>query len=174
MKTQVSRRIPRHTASAVKVSVEVWITTALLSREHFPDRQEFSIAEIVARAEKEDLAGSLRPGVYTHVVQHCVANRPPSPARYRMLFETRPGFRCLYRPGLAYHFGRDGGKSLPDKEEIPPAYLALRDWYEQTYAHGSNSLSAGDALLALRGLGKEIWADEDPDEYVRRLREGWE
>ena len=31
-----------------------------------------------------------------------------------------------------------------------------------------------DPILALRGLGKEIWADEDPDEYVRRLRKGWE
>jgi hypothetical protein len=26
-------------------------------------------------------------------------------------------------------------------------------------------------LLALRGSGKELWADEHADEYVRRLRE---
>jgi hypothetical protein len=31
-----------------------------------------------------------------------------------------------------------------------------------------------DPLLALRGSGKELWADEHADEYVRRLREGWE
>jgi hypothetical protein len=31
-----------------------------------------------------------------------------------------------------------------------------------------------DSILALRSMGKEIWADEDPDEYVRRLRAGWE
>ncbi len=30
-----------------------------------------------------------------------------------------------------------------------------------------------DPILRLRGLGKEIWGDEHPDEYVRRLREGW-
>jgi hypothetical protein len=26
----------------------------------------------------------------------------------------------------------------------------------------------------LRGSGKHIWADEDADTYIRRLREGWE
>ncbi len=31
-----------------------------------------------------------------------------------------------------------------------------------------------DPLLALRGSGKELWADEHADQYVRRLREGWE
>ena len=30
-----------------------------------------------------------------------------------------------------------------------------------------------DPILSLRGLGKAIWADEDPDAYVERLREGW-
>lgn len=29
-----------------------------------------------------------------------------------------------------------------------------------------------DPLLALRGSGRHIWADEHADEYVRRLREG--
>ena len=33
---------------------------------------------------------------------------------------------------------------------------------------------AADPILGLQGLGKEIWADEDADAYVRRLREGWE
>lgn len=31
-----------------------------------------------------------------------------------------------------------------------------------------------DPLLALRGSGKELWDDEHADEYVRRLREGWD
>jgi hypothetical protein len=30
-----------------------------------------------------------------------------------------------------------------------------------------------DPILALRGSGKELWADEHADYYVRRLREGW-
>jgi alpha-maltose-1-phosphate synthase len=28
-------------------------------------------------------------------------------------------------------------------------------------------------LSQMRGIGKKLWSSEDPDEYVRRLREGW-
>jgi len=31
-----------------------------------------------------------------------------------------------------------------------------------------------DPLLALRGSGKHIWADEHADTYIARLREGWD
>lgn len=31
-----------------------------------------------------------------------------------------------------------------------------------------------DSILALRGLGKDIWEGVDPDEYVRELREDGE
>jgi len=31
-----------------------------------------------------------------------------------------------------------------------------------------------DPLLALYGDGKDLWADEHADEYVRRIREGWD
>jgi hypothetical protein len=31
-----------------------------------------------------------------------------------------------------------------------------------------------DPLLALYGSGKDLWADEHADEYVRWLREGWD
>lgn len=30
-----------------------------------------------------------------------------------------------------------------------------------------------DPILALRGEGRELWADEEADTYVSRLREGW-
>ena len=30
-----------------------------------------------------------------------------------------------------------------------------------------------DPILALRGVGRELWADEEADAYVSRLREGW-
>jgi hypothetical protein len=29
-------------------------------------------------------------------------------------------------------------------------------------------------ILKMRGMGKDLWKNEDPDEYVRKLREGWE
>jgi len=31
-----------------------------------------------------------------------------------------------------------------------------------------------DPLLALYGSGKDLWADEHADEYIRRLRKGWD
>ena len=31
-----------------------------------------------------------------------------------------------------------------------------------------------DPLLRLFGSGKDLWADEHADEYVRGLREGWD
>jgi hypothetical protein len=37
----------------------------------------------------------------------------------------------------------------------------------------STGREKNDPLLALRGSGKELWAGEHTDEYVRRLRGGW-
>ena len=31
-----------------------------------------------------------------------------------------------------------------------------------------------DPLLRLIGSGKDLWADEHADEYVRRIRQGWD
>lgn len=157
----------------IKVADEVWIATALLHREN-PARADFSVREIVDRAAKEAISGRLRPGVYVHVVQHCVANRPPSPARYRMLLETREGFRRLFRYPDAFHFGRDGGKTMPEKKAIPEEYHSLIEWYSTKYRLSPEELLKKDPILRLRGLGKEIWKGIDPDEYVRQLREGWE
>ena len=159
--------------SAVKVADEVWIATALLHIEH-PRREDFEIGEIVERARKEGLTKQLRPGVYVHALQHCVANRAPNPGRYRMLVETGPGRRRLFRQGDAFHPARDGGKTMPDKHDIPPEYERLLDWYRTKYsARGVENLEQ-DSILELRGIGKGLWADEDPDAYVRRLRGGWE
>jgi len=40
----------------------------------------------------------------------------------------------------------------------------------QTDEEGTSS----DAILALDGLGREVWGDIDPLEYQRQEREGWE
>lgn len=159
--------------SKLKVADEVWIATALLHRER-PDETDFAIEEIVARARRDDLGGETRPGVYVHVVQHCVANRPPSPGRYRMLLETGPGRRRLFRHGDSYHPAREGSKIVPNPEGIPHGYSGLLSWYQEWSAATRKRIDEGDPLLSLQGSGKRIWADEHADEYVRRLREGWE
>lgn len=161
------------TASEVKVADEVWIATALLHKEH-PRRPDFSVEEIVERAKQERLTEELRRGVYIHAQMHCVANRPPEPNRYRMLFKTTPDRRRLFRPGDPYDPRREGSKTIPVHEEIPENYRYLLKWYRQwsgTKAEGGGKF---DALLSLAGSGRDLWAKEHADEYVNRLREGWE
>lgn len=158
---------------AVKVADEVWIAAALLHREH-PEKIDFRVEEIVERARREAVHGTLRPGVYVHVVQHCVANRKPNPGRYRMLFETSPGRRRLFRPGDNYHLEREDSKIVPQAEDIPAEYRDLLDWYRDWCSRAARITAATDPLLMLQGSGKDLWADEHADEYVHRLREGWE
>ncbi len=157
----------------LKVADEVWMATALLHREH-PEEADFEIDQIVQRAAKVARREPLRPGVYVHIVQHCVANRPPNPGRYRMLIETSPGRRRLFRTGDSYDAAREGSKTVPAIEDIPAKYADLLDWYRGWNRDNVAERIKNDPLLALRGSGKHIWADEHADEYIRRLREGWE
>ncbi|HSF14613.1 MAG TPA: hypothetical protein VLK65_03600 [Vicinamibacteria bacterium] len=164
---------PSSSQLSVRVADEVWIATALLHREH-PERKDFTITEIVDRARREQITQELRPGVQVHASQHCVANRPPNPGRYRMLIATGRATRRLFRPGDPYDPKREGAKTTPSPEEIPSRYHELLDWYQAEYVRGTDETPGRDPLLALRGLGRELWQNEDADEYVRRLREGWE
>lgn len=157
----------------LKVADEVWIATALLQREH-RRQADFSIEEIVERAEKEGIVRPFRKGVYVHVVQHCVANRPPNSGRYRMLFETAPGRRRLFRTGDSYDPAREGSKTVPAREDLPQQYASVLDWYREWNKDNFEDRIKNDPLLALYGSGKDLWADEHADDYIRRLREGWE
>jgi hypothetical protein len=40
-------------------------------------------------------------------------------------------------------------------------------------ANSTDSELLPDVLLDLAGSGKDLWSDEHADEYVRRLRDGW-
>ena len=165
--------IQANKALKIKVADEVWIATALMQRRAGRER-DFGIEEIVDSVQREGISRHLRPGVYVHVVQHCVANRPANPARYRMLFETAEGRRRLFRYPDVFHFSREGGRVLPVTEDIPEEFRCLIKWYEAEYALSPEEAAKEHPLLALRGMGKGLWKDEDPDSYVRRLREGWE
>lgn len=163
-------KVVRATA-AIRVADEVWVATSLLHRE-FAKRPDFAIDEIVDRAEREALHPELRPGVYVHVVQHCVANRPPNPGRLRMLYETERGRRRLFKPSDDWHPGRTGGRTLPAAEALPTQYRELLEWYGQW--SGGHHGGVEDPILALRGLGRDLWRGETADEYVAGLRRGWE
>ena len=158
------------TVAAVKVADEVWIAAALLHREQ-PKREDFTVQEIVDRAARERVHESLRPGVSVHAYQHCVANLAPNPGRYRMLVATGKNTRRIFRPGDEYHPDREGGKTAPNRNEIPQQYWPLLDWYESRFAKPATDKRQVDPILALKGMWKGLWKDEKPDAYVRRLRE---
>jgi len=155
----------------------VWIAAALLHNES-PRSADFSEAEIMARGRKEGLVEQKSNAFQVHANQHCVANRQANPGNHRMLVETARGRRRLYRSGDPCMPGRTG-KIVPRHEDIPSKYRYLLDWYAKWTGGASHGTSRPpqstiDPLLRLRGSGREIWKTEHADEYVRRMREGWE
>jgi len=50
----------------------------------------------------------------------------------------------------------------------------LLEWYRRWSDQESGRAQDKDPLLALAGSGARLWSSEHADEYVRRLREGWE
>jgi hypothetical protein len=174
--------------STILLADGVWIATALLHQK-YPERDDFTEAEIQASFLGEGFPrGTHSNSLPAHVSSHCVANRPRSHKRtdpsklqggaYRILYETRSGFRRLFRPGDDVHPDRvqqrRPSKSTPRKEDIPGQYRPLLEWYEEWHPQIPAPLSIArwedDPLIRLRGSGKHIWADEHADEYVERLR----
>jgi hypothetical protein len=161
-------------AREIKVADEVFIATALLQRES-PNRDDFTIDEIVDRVALENLYGRLRPGVRVHVLQHSVANKKPNPGRWRTLYATGRDTRRLLRSTDEVHPERTW-KIWPALEEVPIKFHELIEWAQKQFGTGGK----GDdnrwlgGVLALRGLGRGQWKDEDPDAHVDRLRAGWE
>lgn len=181
----------------VSCAVEVFVATALLHKEQ-PGRSEFTIGEIVNRAAIENINGELRSGVQVHASQHCVANKAPNPAKHKMIFATGKHTRRLLLPGDEVHPGRTG-KIFPDPGELPEKYLPLLAWAKDRFERADNvggqratdgrecaaataNVNCGfeaprrhlQALLDLRLAGAHLANGEDPDDYVRRLREGWD
>jgi len=162
----------------VKVADELFIIVALLEREN-PDRRCFSVKEILERARRENITGEdLRSGLSIHAYEHAVANLKPGSAKYRILYRTPQGKLRLLRAGDDVHPGRTG-KIWPNPEELPQKYWELVEWAKDRYKKrenppgGSNRPRWLDGVFQMRGLGKKLWAGEDADEYVSKLRENW-
>ena len=158
----------------ILVADEAWLATALLHREH-PDVEDFSLHDIRDRARRE--FHDNRPGVWQHIVSHCVASNRPNPAQYRMLHSSARGRRRLYRTGDPVHPERKG-KMHPEKRDLPERYRSLVDWYLNDYskpAPGTGSSSAAVWLdfvglipaYDLRKMAEAIRDCErvDPDEW---------
>jgi bifunctional DNA-binding transcriptional regulator/antitoxin component of YhaV-PrlF toxin-antitoxin module len=129
----------------MKVADEVWTCVALLHKEN-PERVDFSVEEIKARARRENW--SIRPGFNVHASYHCLANKPANPANHRMLYEDARGRKRLYRPGDPCHAERENGKIHPDKQDLLPDYQPLVDWYDAVYSKQSAIASPAPAAVS--------------------------
>ena len=61
--------------------------------------------------------------------------------------------------------------NVPEKGGASPVCKDRIDPYHRASDTDSNE---ADPILSLRGLGKNVWINEEADNYVKRLREGWE
>jgi hypothetical protein len=146
-----------------------WIAVALLHKDN-PTKKAFRAKEIAERLEKERLTTYPRTSIAAHLSQHCVANVPPTSGKYRLLTRESDGRLRLFRIGDFVHPARHG-KDRPRREDLPARFRPLLDWYQKTYL-GKPSPSI-DPVLAMAGVGKEIWQGIDVDQYVDELRSGW-
>jgi hypothetical protein len=145
--------VPIEESVGVSCAVEVFLATALLHQEH-PDRQDFTIQEIVNRVARENLTGNLRPGIHVHASQHCVANKAPNPLKHRMLFAMGKHTRRLVLPSDIAHPDRTG-KIFPDKEDVPEQYYPVLEWARRRFEEAFDS--------------PDFWA-KDANERVRQPR----
>jgi hypothetical protein len=158
--------------NSIRVADEAWLALALLQYEH-PDRDSFSAKEILDRVKAEQVNPELRPGIQVHIYSHNVGNAEPNSAKYRMFYKLAGDTYRLFRPRDAAHPARKG-KMIPERDEMPKKYHYLLDWYEREYCHKQAAIDEeNDPVLQMRGVGKEVWADTNADEYVRSLRADW-
>ncbi len=154
------------------VADEAWCALALLHHEQ-STQNSFTAKEILDRARAERITAVFRPGVQAHIYLHNVANLEPNSARYRMFYKLPDDTYRLFRPGDQAHPSRKG-KMKPAREQLPEKYHYLLDWYANEYCSKETPMKEDDdPILKMRGLGKEIWAGTDSDEYVRDLRRDW-
>jgi hypothetical protein len=158
----------------LKAADLVWLATAQLQREQ-KDRAGFSPDEILKKALGiEPNHGFSVNTIRTHISRHCVANLAPAGAIHRILTRNPNGTYRLYRHGDEYHPGRAGGKTCPDMNAIPSKYTDLTDWFHREFDKRAELSADEDPLLALRGLGKELWKELGGGEkFIRELRENW-
>jgi hypothetical protein len=172
MTLQTPPEQPGQTALELTVADAVWIAAALL---HHSTQSEgpFSTEDIAAAVQNRHLTNGAPKSIWQHVNQHCVANRKPQPNRACMLFAVGQGNRRLFRDSDRPHPEREGGRTHPAWDKLPPQYAFLQHWYETKW-NKAPEVPVHDPLLALAGAGHGMWNGQTPDDYVTSLREGWE
>lgn len=161
------------TSAPMGTWVATWVATALLHRER-PARADFTPKEIELRAQREGLSEPRRRSFGRHANNHAGAGRNPESDRYRLLHASARGRLRLYRRGDSRAPGRQRGRTAPTAYDLPAKYRGLLRWYKDWRAAIQDEKASADPLLALAGTWSDLFRQESPDDYVRRLREGWD
>jgi hypothetical protein len=130
----------------------IWLAMASLTRDN-PDRAGFSVDEIRRRMSE------LEP-------THGFTEAPLKDLEI-----------CLNADG-SYRIVRGAsgatGSVVPDLNAIPEKYRELAAWFRDVYSRPPKTPPEQDPLLALSGLGKDLWRDLGGGEkFIRELRADW-
>ena len=145
-----------YTKMDIKVADELFVLVALLQREH-PEKEAFSVQEILERAKQENLTGSIRSGLKTHAYSHAVANLAAHGGKYRILYKTSSGKLRLLQAGDDVHPERTQ-KIWPNPEELPERFRPLIAWAKKQYGRQRTpSRRWLEGIFQMRGLGRKLW-----------------
>lgn len=147
----------------------IWLAVALLEKEN-PKALGFSQETILKKVFA--LNRSLKPiSVQAHVNAHCVASKKANSATLRILTENPDGTLRRFRLGDPYHPTRQRGRTQPKPHSLPAEYHSLLR-PEDTREMPSQFSVEEDPILALSGVGKEMWRKLGGGEaFIRALRE---
>jgi hypothetical protein len=151
------------------IADSIWVATALLQKDQ-PEVTGFDDETILRKTLELD--PTLNPrSVSTHLSSHCVASKKANPQTLRILTKNSDGTLRLYREGDPCHPTRRKGRMAPGPNALPEQYRGLAD-RRGTFSNESAAVVEQDPVLAMRGVGKEMWkALGGGEAFIRALRE---
>jgi hypothetical protein len=155
--------------AALSIGDTVWLATALL-HEAQPQVSGFEHETILRKVAQ--LNPSLNPrSVSTHLSTHCVASKKANPATLRILSENPDGSLRLFRSGDSFHPTRRAGRTAPKPGALPAQYVHLLQSRPAASSRKGEVALAEDPILAISGVGKEMWKRLGGGEaFIRGLR----
>jgi hypothetical protein len=153
----------------LSIADTIWLATALL-HEARPHTSGFPHETILRKVA--ELNPSLNPrSVSTHLSTHCVASKKANPATLRILTENADGSLRLFRAGDPFHPSRRAGRTVPKPGALPAQYAHLLRQHVSGPSAKLDELPTEDPILAITGVGKEMWKKLGGGEaFIRGLR----
>ena len=155
----------------LSIADTIWLATPCFMRRS--PASGFSHETILRKVA--ELNHSLNPSsVSTHLSTHCVASKKANPATLRILTENTDGSLRLFRGEIRSIRRGERVGLVPSLSVLPPQYKHLL----QSHAAGSSNTpdrsTAEDPILAISGVGKEMWKKLGGGEaFIRALREDY-